>query len=187
MRVYQAILKRRTIRLFKDKRISKRILKKLVNAARLAPSAKNLQPLEYLVVNDKKLCEKIFENVYFGGETERLRTEKNKPVAYILVLTNKKVAQKFSKYDAGLAVENIVLTALEEGIGCCIMGAIKREKLKKICKIPSNYHLDLVLAFGYPAEKPVLEKGHRKYWRDKRGILHVPKRSLKEILHWNKF
>jgi nitroreductase len=159
----------------------------LVNAARLAPSAKNLQPLEYLIVDDKKLYEKIFENVYFGGETEKLRTEKNKPTAYILVLVNKKIRSKFSEHDVGLAIENIVLTAWEEKIGCCIMGAIKREKLKKIFKIPSNYHLDLVLALGYPAEKPVLEEGRRKYWRDKKGILHVPKRSLKEILHWNKF
>jgi len=43
------------------------------------------------------------------------------------------------------------------------------------------------VALGYPAEKPVLEEGEGKYWRDEKGTLHVPKRPLEKILHWNKF
>ncbi len=186
MRVYQAILKRRTIRLFKPKKIPKRILKKLINAARLAPSARNLQPLEYLVVDDENLCDKIFENVHFGGKIEKLRKKENRPVAYILVLVNKKIKENNFEHDVGLAVENIVLTAWEEGIGCCIMGAIEREKISQIFNLPSHYYLDLVIALGYPAEKPVVEEGRGEYWRNEKGTLHVPKRSLKEILHWNK-
>jgi nitroreductase len=187
MEVYKAILKRRTIRIFKNKKIPKRILKKLVNAARLAPSARNLQPLEYLVVDDPKLCDLIFENVYFGGEVEKLRKKENRPVAYILVLVNKKIRESGFEHDVGLAVGNLVLVAFEKGIGCCIMGAIEREKIKKIFKIPENYYLDLVVALGYPAENPVLEEGEGKYWRDEKEVLHVPKRPLKKILHWNKF
>jgi nitroreductase len=187
MDVYKAILKRRTIRIFKNKKIPKRILVKLVNAGRLAPSARNLQPIEYLVIEKPELCDLVFENVYFGGEVEKLRKKENRPVAYILVLVNKKIRPKNFEHDVGLAVENIVLAALEKGIGACIMGAIEREKLKKIFKIPKNYYLDLVLALGYPAEKPVLEEGEGKYWRDEKGILHVPKKPLEKILHWNEF
>jgi nitroreductase len=187
MEIYKAILKRKTIRIFKNKKIPKMILERLINAARLAPSARNLQPLEYLVVDDPKLCDLIFENVYFGGEVEKLREKENRPVAYILVLVNKKIRESGFEHDVGLAVENIVLTALENGIGCCIMGAIEREKIKKIFRIPENYYLDLVVALGYPAEKPVLEEGEGKYWRDEKGVLHVPKRPLEKILHWNKF
>jgi nitroreductase len=187
MEVYKAILKRRTIRIFKNKKISKKTLEKLVNAARLAPSARNLQPLEYLVVNDPKLCDLIFENVYFGGEVEKLRKKENRPVAYILVLVNKKIRNSGFEHDVGLAVGNIVLAAFEKGIGCCILGAIEREKIKKIFRIPKNYYLDLVVALGYPAEKPVLEEGEGKYWRDEKEVLHVPKRPLDKILHWNKF
>ncbi|MBC7074271.1 nitroreductase family protein [Candidatus Parcubacteria bacterium] len=186
MKVYQAILKRRTIRLFQPKSIKKKILEKLINAARLAPSARNLQPLEYLVVDDPKLCDQIFENVYFGGKVEALRKKENRPVAYILVLVNKKIKESDFEHDVGLAVENIVLSAWEEGIGCCILGAIDRKKITQIFNLPSHYYLDLVVALGYPAEKPVLEEGKKEYWRDEKGILHVPKRSLKEILHWNK-
>lgn len=186
MKIYQLILKRRTIRIFKNKKIPRKILEKLVNAARLAPSARNLQPLEYLVVDDEKLCDRIFENVYFGGQVEKLRTKENRPVAYILVLVNKNIKPERFEHDVGLAIENIVLTAWEEGIGACIMGAIEREKISKIFNLPSHYYLDLVIALGYLAEKPVIEEKYGHYWRDEKGILHVPKRSLKEILHWNK-
>lgn len=185
MNVYTATIKRRTIRLFKSKKISKKILEKLINSARLAPSTRNLQPLEYLIVDDEKLCEKIFENVYFGGETQKLRTKENRPVAYILVLVNKNIKSEKFEHDVGLAVENIVLVAWEERIGACIMGAIERDKISKIFNLPSHYYLDLVIALGYPAEKPVIGERGEKYWRDEKGILHVPKRSLKKILHWN--
>jgi len=66
-------------------------------------------------------------------------------------------------------------------------GSDRERKIKKIFKIPENYHLDLVVALGYPVEKPVLEEGEGKYWRDEKGVLHIPKRPLKKILRWNKF
>jgi len=59
--------------------------------------------------------------------------------------------------------------------------------MTQIFKIPKKYFLDLVIALGFPAEKPKIVEGERKkYWRDKKGVLHVPKRKLREILHWNK-
>lgn len=184
--VYQTILRRRSIRLFKDKRINRRLLKKLINAGRLAPSARNLQPIEYLVVDRSDLCEKIFENVKFGGEVERLRKKENQPVAYILVLINKNIREEGFEHDVGLALENIILSACEEGIGACILGAIERENIVEIFNLPKNYYLDLILALGWPAERPVKEEGWGRIWRDERGILHIPKRRLEEILHWNK-
>ncbi len=188
MTVYKTILGRRTIRLFRNKKIPVKILEKLVNAGRLAPSAKNLQPLEYLIINNEKLCDKVFKNVSFGGETEKLRKKDNRPVAYIFVLVNKKIRSDYFEHDVGLAIENIALSAYEEGIGCCIMGAIDREKLAEIFNIPSDYFLDLIVALGFPAEKPRIEEGKTGHpWRDERGVLHVPKKPLNEILHWNKF
>ena len=187
MDVYRAILKRRTIRIFKDKKIPKGILKRLANAGRLAPSARNLQPLEYLVINDSKLCDLVLENVYFGGQVEKLRGKENGPVAYILVLVNKKIRQREFEHDVGLAAGNIVLAAFEKGIGSCIMRAFERGKLVKILKIPKKYFLDLIIALGFPAEKPKVFEGKlKKYWRNKKGVLYVPKRKLREILHYNK-
>jgi len=187
MNVYEAIKKRRTIRIFKNKKIPKKILLNLVNAARLAPSARNLQPLEYLIIDDQQLCDLIFENVHFGGEVQKLRTKENRPVAYILVLVNKKIRTTGFEHDVGLAVENICLSAVEHNIGSCIIGAIERERMMELLKIPNDYYLDLIVALGYPAEKPVLEEGGGTYWRDEKGVLHVFKKPLNKIVHWNNF
>ncbi len=58
-----------------------------------------------------------------------------------------------------------------------------------ILKTPLTYYIDSVIALGYPAEKPILEetKDDIKYWLDKNGQLHVPKRKLKDIIHHNFF
>ena len=188
MDIYESILNRRTIRLFQNKKIPAKILEKLVNTARLAPSAKNLQPLKYIIVDQEQLSEKVFANLALGGETEKLRKKENQPVAYILILVNRKIRVSEFEHDVGLAAGNIILTAFGEGIGCCIIRAFNRQGLVNAFNLPPDYYLDLIIALGYPAEKPVIEeKKFGPYWRDEKGILHVPKRQLKKILHWNGF
>ena len=138
-------------------------------------------------MDEKELCTRVFENIVFGGEVENLRTKKNKPAAYILILVNKNIRSTGFEHDAGLAVGNIALFAWELGIGACIMGAVNRNNLAKALDIPSNYYLDLVVALGYPAEKPKTKELNKGvYWRDKKGNLLVSKKPLSQILHWNK-
>jgi nitroreductase len=102
-------------------------------------------------------------------------------------LINQDVKRKEFEHDVGMAVENIILTALEEGVGSCCFGAVEREKLRKKFNIPKKYIIDLVIALGYPHESPVEEpfENSVKYWKDKKGLLHVPKRKLKDIIHRN--
>jgi nitroreductase len=186
--VYKAITTRRTIRRFKQKPISKSILKSLINAARLAPSAANLQPLGFIVITNRVTCAKIFPHLRWAGYISPLGspTPDKTPVAYIAVLVNKNKARpEYAAYDVAAAVENILLVAWERGIGSCWMQAIDREKIKKILGISGNYRLDSIVSLGYPDESPVIEKfrGSVKYWKDKKGILHVPKRSINQLLY----
>ena len=67
MELYKKIISRRTIRKFSQEKIDQGILKRLVNAGRLAPSAANLQPLKYIVVDDKDIKEEIFPNLAWAG------------------------------------------------------------------------------------------------------------------------
>ncbi len=185
--VYKAIISRRTIRRFKQKPIPKYILKRLINAARLAPSAANLQPLEFVVVTNKGVGDKIFPHLRWAGYITPLGTPPvdKRPVAYIAVLVNKaKAHPQYAAYDAGAAVENILLAAWELEIGSCWMQAFDRDKIKKILNIPRSYRLDSIISLGYRDESPVVEnfKGSVKYWKDKKGKLHVPKRSLNQII-----
>lgn len=187
--VYDAILSRRSIRRFQQKPIEIELLKKFVNAARLAPSAANLQPLEFFVVNDERLCSEIFETIGWAGYLKDWSPSKDeKPAAYIIILV-KNINNSWYLRDVSLASENIVLTAESEGIGSCILLNIKKDKIQEILEIPKDIEVDSVIALGYKAEQPVVEdmKDSVKYWKDEKQILHVPKRKLEDIIHVNKF
>lgn len=191
MKVYEAICKRRTIRRFRQEPIPKGILEKLIKAARLAPSAANLQPGEYIVVDESSLVEQVFSTLRWAGYIVPRwdPPEGERPVAYIVVLLNKEKTKAGGERDAAAGIENILLAALEEGIGSCWLGSIDREMLRGILNIPGRCQIDSVVALGYPKESPVVEemKDSIKYWKDESNILHVPKRRLEDILHWNKY
>ncbi len=191
MDIYEIIKKRRTIRRFKQKEIPIEILKKFVDMARIAPSGANMQPIEYIIVNDKKIVDEIFPLTGWAGYLGKdgPPPEGQRPVAYIVILINKTINSPTPEYDVGAAVENILLSATYEGIGTCWIGSINREKLKEILEVPEIYKIDSIIALGYPDEESVIEeyKGSVKYWKDEKGIMHVPKRKLEDILHYNKF
>lgn len=191
MNVYEAIRERRTVRRFKQEPISREVLDKLIDAARLAPSAANLQPSEYIVVDKSSLVDRVFSTLSWAGYIVPRGNppEGEKPVAYIIVLTAREKTKMSGVSDAAAAIENILLAAREEGIGSCWLGSIERETLRKILNIPKHCLIDSVIALGYPHESPVVEelKDSIKYWKDEEGVLHVPKRKLADILHWNKY
>jgi len=80
----------------------------------------------------------------------------------------------------GAAVQNILLEALEEGLGSCWLRSVARDKIAVLLGVPGHMELDSIIALGYPAEAPVTEmmKDSLVYWRDDRGLLHVPKRKM---------
>jgi len=185
---YKIIIARRTIRKFKQKPIPQAVLKKLINAARLAPSAANLQPLKFIIITDKDMCAKVFVHLRWASYIAPLgKPEPDKrPVAYIAVLLNKiKTQLRYAAYDAGAAAQNILLAAWEQGIGCCWMQAIDRRRIKEILNISRDFKLDSIIALGYRDESPVVDEfgGSVKYWKDRQGILHVPKRNIREIIY----
>jgi nitroreductase len=190
MDVYEAILSRRSIRRFHQRPVKLEILKKCVNAARLAPSAANLQSLEYCLINDKILCKNLFETLHWAAYIQPKWTpkESERPTAYIVVLVNN-TQNPYYERDVGLATENIVLTAEADGLGSCILYNIERVKIQELCHIPMSHAVDSVIALGYKAEEPKVEnlKDSVKYWRDEKDVLHVPKRKLEDIIHLNGF
>jgi len=205
METYKTILKRRSIRSFRQKEIPLKKLKRMVNAARLAPSAANLQPLEYLVINSKALRPKVFEHLKWAGYVAPRANPKPgcEPVAYILIMINaKKTSSPIRKRDelgirfsfkadirdVGAAAENIILTAQSCGIASCWLGAINKLGLKKAFDIPRYMDIDSVIALGYPKTVAKLSEWKKsvKYYMDKQGNFYVPKRPLADIMHLNK-
>ncbi|RJS84817.1 nitroreductase [Candidatus Bathyarchaeota archaeon] len=186
--IYEKIVSRRTVRKYLQKEVPEEILKKCVDAARLSPSAMNLQPLKYIIVNDEKLLKPVFSTLRWAGYLPEYQpSEDEMPRAYIVILLDKNISEH-SGHDAGIAAMSISMVAYDEGLGSCILGSVDREKLRKILKIPENLRIILVISLGYPAEQPVVEEmrdGDIKYWLDENGVLHVPKRKFKDIAKWN--
>jgi nitroreductase len=192
MSTYELATRRRSIRRFKQIVVPYEILRKCVDAARLAPSAANLQPLEYIIVDDEQLLDKVFHTLLTWAASlgsQGIPPVGSRPKAYVAILRNKNNEIPFSVHDVGLAVENMILVALEEGIGSCCLGSADQDRLAAVLNVPDNYEIALVLALGYPDESPVEEPfdGSTKYWKDDNGVLHVPKKSLEKVLHRNTF
>jgi nitroreductase len=197
MDVYEAAVKRRAIRRFKDKPVSYDILERCVDAARLAPSGRNQQVCEYIIIDDAEVLPKIFENI---GGSAKLPPAKggalpaNRPKAYIITLINRSLEsdanrRRISLYDVGMAAENIMLVALEQGIGTCPILIFQENGLKQALNIPDEYDVALVIAMGYPEESPIAEVATDsvEVRVDERGVRHVPKRRLEDITHRNRF
>ena len=197
MKVYEAVLQRRSIRRFKDKIVPSEALEKCIDAARLAPSGRNQQVLEYIVINDVKVLPGIFEKI---GGSAKLPPDKGgprpeqSPKAYTIVLINKNWEgdvnrRRVTQVDVGLAAENIMLTAFEQGIGCCPILMFNEADIKLLMGIPDTYDIALVISMGYPDESPVADVAadSTNIFVDAKGVRHVPKRKLADVIHKNKF
>lgn len=188
--IYEKTTMRRTIRKYSEEVVPKDVLIKCVDAARLSPSGMNRQPLKYIIVNEDKLLKQVFSTTSWAGYLPDYGpTEEEMPRAYIIILLDKEI-RKSPGHDAGIASMSISMVAYEEGLGSCILGAIDRPKLNEILNVPDSLEIVLAVALGYPAEKPVVEKvknGDIKYWLDENGVLHVPKRELKDIMKLNRW
>lgn len=162
-------------------------LKEVVDLARLSASAMNAQPLKYILSCDRQMNSLIFPHLVWAtflktwpgpGEGER-------PSGYIVILGDTEIS-RFWDYDAGIAAQSILLGAIENGLGGCMIANIRKKGLREALNISERYEILLVLALGKPREKVVLETvgsdGDTKYWRDGDGVHHVPKRPLDEII-----
>ena len=162
-------------------------LKELVDLARLSASAANMQPLKYILSCDAEKNELIFPCIGWAGYLEDWPgpPEGERPSGYIIVLGDTEITRTFA-CDHGIAAQSILLGATEKGLGGCIVGNVDRERLRGVLGILPCYEILLVLALGKPRETVVLEtvgkNGDVRYWRDREGIHHVPKRRLDDVV-----
>jgi len=198
MDVYEAVTRRRSVRKFKDTPVAYDVLERCVNAARLAPTAINSQLCKHVIVDDEHILSKVLDAVAMWAGVPRPDNgwpPERRPKAYIVTLINTELekergaGKRNADYDAALAVENMVLVAQGEGLGSCVITGLSKDRLRQALNVPARYEIAILLALGYPDESPVVEAAADpiKRWVDDKGILHVPKRSLEDVLHRNRF
>lgn len=189
--VYETIIARRTVRAFGPEPVTDEQLLKTVEAARVAPSAANKQPLAYIGVNAPDLLPPIFECLKWAAYIAPAGDPGpgEEPTGYVVVLVDKRIADEtFFRYDVGAAVENMLLAAKEMGLASCWIASVNRPRVRQILDVPEDFDIDCVVALGAPAEHPVMvemEGEDVRYWRDEAGVHHVPKRRLTKIFRLN--
>ena len=155
--VLESIAGRRSIRGYKAEQISARQLDALLTAAAQAPSARNLQPWHFTVVQNKALLQEISDET-----NKNANREENGDVFYsaptVIFLSCDAEANKWARIDCGIAVENIALAAHSIGLGSVIIGISamafsgeKREYFSKQLRFPENYSFAISIAIGTPS------------------------------------
>ncbi|MBE6391238.1 MAG: hypothetical protein E7042_03430 [Lentisphaerae bacterium] len=186
---FQELLKRRrTVRLFQQRPVEEATLVQLVDAARVASCANNKQRLRYTIVRTPELVLEVLKHTRWAGLIQPLRTPEagvTSPAAFIIVTTTENGLSELICADAGAALQSMEFAAADAGLGCCWMGAIDREAIRKLVGCgPIVY----VAAVGYPAESPrsidIPETENCAYFLDGNGTLTVPKIRIQDILTW---
>jgi nitroreductase len=182
------IRKNRSCRRFdQSRKIDLETLRHLVNLARLSASAANLQPLKFIVCSDPKINARVFPFIGWAAYLADWKgpEEGERPSAYIIMLGDTAISPQFS-LDPGIAAQSILLGAREADLAGCMIGAFNEKGVRKVFEIEEHLQILLVLALGKPAEEACIESisrdGDIRYWRDERGVHHVPKRNLEDII-----
>lgn len=182
---FQTLVKlRRTIRFYENRKVPVRELMNLIEIARFAPSGSNKQPIRYIIIDNEDTAKKIFDVTRYGGAVTPRRNPVwgvNAPRSFIAVTS----AKGGSVVDASCAIQNILLGAADNGLGCCWIGAFNKEEAKKILDLGEETELHFLIAVGYPAETPQSEDissdQSTAYYLDDNNVLHVPKIKTEDI------
>ena len=179
-------------RFYQNENISRDSLIELIDLARLSPSGKNIQAHKFIISNEAALNANIYSTLAWAGylPTWDGPDEGERPAAYITILGDKSISDKFDidylYINSGIICQSILLGAAEKGIGACIFASIQRKKLAEILNLPEHLEIMLVIALGKPKEIIEIEEietnGDIKYWRDDKQVHHVPKRKLKDLI-----
>ncbi len=181
------VLKNRSYRRYEENfSVSMETLRELVELGRISSSGANKQPLKYVLSCRSETNARIFDQLSWAGALKDWPgPEKGeRPAAYIVILGDSAIGK--AGIDHGIAATNILLGAVEKGLGGCMLGTIKRDSLREHLDIDERFEILLVLAIGKPKEVVQLETAENgaatTYYRDPKQIHHVPKRKLEDVI-----
>jgi nitroreductase len=152
MDVYEAIRTRRSVRAYQNKPVPEDALNRILESARLAPSAGNRQDWKFIVVRNPETIKAIAE----AANNQQFITQA--PVVIVAVSLNpdRVMSCEVPAYavDLAIAVDHITLSATAEGLGTCWIGAFSQSKMKEILGVPDKYKIVTLTPLGYPADSP---------------------------------
>lgn len=173
MDVLEAIKGRRSIRAFKNQDVPVEIVEELIDAARWAPSAGNIQPWEFIIVRKPKIKRRLVEAALGQVFIEEA------PVVIVVCADEERSSQGYGVrgetlyciQDTAAAIQNIHLTAYSLGLGTCWVGAFREEETREILNVPRGMRSVAIIPIGYPAETPTAQM----------------RKSISQIVHYETF
>jgi len=145
--ISKLIKSRRSVRSYEDKAINDEDLAKILEAARLAPSAHNDQGYKFVVIKDRQKISEL-------AKINLAPFIANAPVVLVCVSNN--LGSKYHLIDIAIAIDHMVLTAWNLGLGTCWVGAIgAKEKVAEMIGAPEGTEPIIILPIGYPADREV--------------------------------
>ena len=152
MDLYEIIRTRRSVRRYQDKPVPEDGLNRILDAARLAPSARNAQAWKFIVVRDPARRRQVAE----AANNQTFIAQAPVVIAAVGLDPERMMHCEVPPYavDLAIAVDHITLAAVQEGLGTCWIGAFSQERAGQVLGVPSSYKIVALLPLGYPADTP---------------------------------
>ena len=168
METWDAIRARRNVRQYTDQEIAKADLERILEAGRRAPSSRNWQPWNFVVVTKRdQLVElaKVWQGAaYVAGSAAT--------IAFVAKEPESDLDQELMQYDFGQATANVMLAATDLGIGSGHAAVRDQDQAQHVLRFPDGYFCAYLIALGYPADRPL------------RPIKNPDRRPFEDIVHW---
>ena len=177
MEFLEVVNARRSVRHYRQEAVSEEVLTKILDAGRLAPTAGNLQPWEFIVIRGAEVKAQVVACTYPGADIQSPKTQSwinQAPVLVVVCIDPTKSVAKYGTFGAEVAVldgaaamQSMILAAVAYGLGSCWVSGYRLEELKEVLQIPEHVQPLGILPLGYPASTSEAR----------------PKRTLSEIIH----
>jgi len=164
MDLFKAVKERKSVREYSEKKVEKGLIEKIIDAGRLAATARNEQPWEFIVTSDKEILKKICGMCPNGPFV--------KDAPHLIAVFSKDA--KYYLEDCSAATQNMLLAIEALGLGGCWVAGDKKDyvdEVRRIFNVPEGYRLVSMISLGYP----------------KKAQGPKPKKAVKEVLHWEKW
>ena len=162
MDYYKVIKKRRSMRAYENRDVEEDKLKRILEAARIAPSAANIQPWLFIVIRKIKVKQKLkaaYARPWFWAAPVVICACGIKSQAW-----RRSDGKNYLDVDVAIAMDHLILAATAEGLGTCWIGAFDPTEVKRILHLPAEIEPIALTPLGYPAASP--EPKPRKPWEE---------------------
>ena len=182
MELEQVISTRRSVRKYQNKPVEREKINACLEAARLAPSACNSQPWEFIVIDDPQVkadfCREVFSGAYkmsaWVEDAPVLVAAVSDKGSFISRMGGFLRRTEFYLVDHGIACEHLVLRAWDLGLGTCWIGWVNSEKAGKFFNLPAGKRIEHLITLGYPAPEALQSKPHAR-------------KPFDEMVHYNEY